>query len=301
MTGRPLLSVLIPTHNRGELLDEALHSVLGQEEDFEVVVVDDASTDDTLARLNRWTDPRLRVVPLAQNAGVHGALNAGLALCRGEYVARLDADDHMSPGRLAAQARFLAQHPAVLAVGGQVRTFGAHERRLDYPVDPALARAWALFSCPLPHPGTTFRRAAVAAYPAVAYAEDYMLWALLLERGEVANLPDEVVRWRVHDDQVSVRHMETQRRGTRLAWRQQLGRLDLNPTTGQWEAHALLQYARFRAIPVSAEQWHAAQAWALTLEQANARCQVLCPERLHEELTLRLSALQREAELPACT
>ncbi|PTA68152.1 glycosyltransferase family 2 protein [Deinococcus arcticus] len=289
---RPLLSVLIPTHNRGALLDEALSSVLSQQEDFEVVVVDDASTDDTLARLSSWADPRLRVVTLTRNVGVHGALNAGLAHCQGDLVARLDADDHMAPGRLAAQAAFLAEHPEVLALGGQVQTFGAQERRLDYPTGPAQARAWALFSCPLPHPGTTFRRSAVPAYPAVPFAEDYMLWAQLLERGEVANLPVTVLRWRLHGGQVSVQQTAAQRRGTRLAWARQLARLDLYPTPAQWQAHAQLQYARFRALPVSAVQWRAARAWAQTLEQANARRRLLCSEQLQGELALRLGGLQ---------
>ncbi|WP_221088205.1 glycosyltransferase family 2 protein [Deinococcus aquaedulcis] len=293
--------MLIPTHNRGKLLDEALRSVMKQQADFEVIVVDDASTDDTLVRLHTWTEPRLKVLALTQNIGVHGALNAGLGLCKGAYVARLDADDHMSPGRLAAQATLLDNHPEILAVGGQVQTFGTAERRLDYPVASAQARAWALFSCPLPHPGTTFRRSAVAAYPVVPYAEDYMLWAQLLEHGEVANLPDEVVQWRVHPGQVSVQQADAQRRGTRLAWARQLARLGLNPTEAQWRAHAQLQYARFRPVSVSAVDGHMARAWALILREANRRKRLLCPEQLQQELALRLDGLRLDQPNDAAT
>lgn len=291
MPARPFLSVLIPTRNAGAFLDEALQSVLVQDAEFEVIVVDDASTDDTPERLARCSDPRVHTLRLEHNLGVHGALNAGLALCRGELVARLDADDRMPAGRLAAQAAFLQAHPAVLAVGGQARTFGTREAQLDYPCLTDHARAWALFSSPLAHPATTFRRTRVARYPALPFAEDYLLWTALLERGEIANLDAVMVEWRMHGARVSVRHAQAQRAGTFVVWQRQLTRLGLRPTPAQLAAHALLQYARFRPVPVSPESYLQAFDWSVILKQANARQGTIPGAVLEVEVAHRLQGL----------
>ncbi|WP_169737163.1 glycosyltransferase family 2 protein [Deinococcus pimensis] len=282
------MSVLIPTHNAAEFLAEAITSALTQDEELEVVVVDDASTDATAQVLTGIRDARVRSVRLDRPHGVHGALNVGLGLCRGEFVARLDADDVMLPGRLALQSAFLDAHRSVLAVGAQARTFGAREERLDYPVSAAQTRAWSLFSCPLAHPATTFRRAAVKAYPAVAFAEDYALWASLLDAGELANVEEVLLAWRMHGGRVSVRYAAAQRAGTRLVWTRQLRRLGVEASPAELEVHARLQFARFRDVEVSLEEAVVMRAWAQRLLWA---CEVsggVGLEALEAELEVRL-------------
>jgi glycosyltransferase involved in cell wall biosynthesis len=130
------VSVIIPTYNYGPYIEEAVASVLGQGiDDLEVIVVDDASTDDTLARLARCTDARLRVAALARG-GVCLARNHGLSLARGTYIAFLDADDRWRPGKLARQLAILEREPDVGMVFTNFRRFdanGAHaETQFDH-------------------------------------------------------------------------------------------------------------------------------------------------------------------------
>jgi len=108
-----LVSVIIPTHNFGQYVEDAVHSVLQQQvEDLEVIVVDDGSTDDTAERLARITDPRLRIARLSK-VGVGAARNHGLQLARGRFVAFLDSDDRWRPNKLARQLAILDSEPKV--------------------------------------------------------------------------------------------------------------------------------------------------------------------------------------------
>jgi glycosyltransferase involved in cell wall biosynthesis len=107
----PVVSVVVPTYNRAELIGASVASLLAQTGvEFEVVVVDDGSTDDTRERLAAITDPRLRVVAAA-HGGVGAARNAGVAVCRGRYVAFHDSDDEALPGRLARPVAVLESRP----------------------------------------------------------------------------------------------------------------------------------------------------------------------------------------------
>jgi len=108
-----VVSVIIPTHNFGQYIEEAVDSVLQQEvKDLEVIVVDDGSTDDTAERLARIADPRLKVARLAK-VGVGAARNHGLNLARGRYIAFLDSDDRWRPNKLARQLAILESEPTV--------------------------------------------------------------------------------------------------------------------------------------------------------------------------------------------
>jgi hypothetical protein len=195
----------------------ALSSILGQTvTDLECIVIDDGSRDDTPALLQRAarTDDRLRLVRQEGAGGLVAALNLGCSLARAPLIARMDADDVALPDRLARQLERLAQEPALVVLGGAARFVDAQDRLLPSdptPVGPrTLAQALARGDCPLIHPTVVMRRAAfeaVGGYRAcIAHAEDYDLWLRLSERGELDNLPDPVLRYRRHPQQVSIRH-----------------------------------------------------------------------------------------------
>lgn len=153
------VSVLMTLYNKGPWVREAVESVLGQTfTDFELLVVDDASTDDGLARVKAIGDPRIRIIESAENTGRAAAANRGYDAARGAYVAVLDADDLMHPERLAKQVAFLDAHPEVGAVGSWSEVVGQPDRVIRVPEDDAGCRGIMYFGMPVLYPACMLRR-----------------------------------------------------------------------------------------------------------------------------------------------
>lgn len=110
----PLFSVIIPAYNQAEFLDEAVQSILNQTvQDFEILVVNDASTDGTAEIMSRYNDPRIITLTHPENRGLPSARNTGMAVSRGEFIALLDADDYYHPHKFEAHLHFLRAHPEI--------------------------------------------------------------------------------------------------------------------------------------------------------------------------------------------
>jgi glycosyltransferase involved in cell wall biosynthesis len=214
----PLLSVLMPCYNAAETLDEAMQSLARQTlTDFEIVALDDGSTDETPQLLEAWAEKesRLRVL-FRPHEGIVSALNAGLKACRSPYVARMDSDDRSHPERLARQAAYLQAHPQVGVVSCRVRGFPAGQVRQGFQVyiewlnslinDENIRREMFVES-PLPHPSVAFRREVVlvaGGYQERGWAEDYDLWLrLYLEGVCFAKLPEILLEWREHPERLT--------------------------------------------------------------------------------------------------
>jgi glycosyltransferase involved in cell wall biosynthesis len=213
----PLISVLMPAFEVAGTLPACLRSVERQSwRRWECVVVDDGSRDDTgeIASGFSRRDPRFRVVR-TPHRGLVAALNAGLAACRGELVARMDADDVMHRRRLEAQAAALAARPDWAAVGCHVRLFPrerlgpgyrAYEAWLN-GIDTAEAvRREAYVECPVAHPTLVLRRTRLAAlgYRDLGWPEDYDLVLRLLTGGdEIGIVPRRLLGWRHRADRLS--------------------------------------------------------------------------------------------------
>lgn len=203
-----LVSVLLPVHNGATYLAAALESVLTQTwTELELIVVDDGSTDDTPTVLAACTDPRLQV-HRQPAAGVVAALNRGLALARGPWVARMDADDVMAPERLARQVRFLSEHPEVVACGTAYRLVGEGSGVVRVPLTAGRCRAHLLWGSCIAHPTAMIRRETLTRH-GIGYreghphAEDFRLFSDLAAVGALANLPYVGLDYRLHRDQVS--------------------------------------------------------------------------------------------------
>jgi len=208
----PRVSVLLPAFEAEATLDAALRSVARQRfRDLECVVVDDGSTDATAAIARAWAgrDERFRVLP-GPHRGTVGALLAGLDACRGEIVARMDADDLMHRDRLLAQAAVLDANPGLSAVGSHVRIFPRatmsdgmrdYERWLNGMESPADVRRDSLVECPVAHPSLAIRREVLRAhgYRALDWPEDWDLVLRLLAAGrEIGVVPRRLLAWRDH-------------------------------------------------------------------------------------------------------
>ena len=199
-------------HNGEQYLAEALDSVVAQTlSDFEVVVVDDASTDGTSAILDAYAgrDGRFVVLRNEENRKLAASLNRGLAACRAPLVARADADDVNLPRRFERQVAFLDRHPEVGVVGTafhMVDPDGHHRSTKSYVTDHATIRARQLFMSSLLHPSVMFRAdvvRSVGGYDEAYWtAQDSDLWTRLRDRTQFANLPDALVRYRTHGESI---------------------------------------------------------------------------------------------------
>lgn len=212
------VSVLLPCYNATATLDEALASLARQTlTDFEIVAVDDGSTDQTPAILQTWArrDPRLRILT-QPHGGIICALNAGLAVCRADYVARMDSDDCCAAQRLELQVAYLDAHPEIGVVSCQTAGFPPGQVREGFQVyldwlnaleSDADIRREIFVESPLPHPSVTFRRALVQAaggYQEHGWPEDYDLWLrLYLDGVHFARLPEFLFEWREHPDRLT--------------------------------------------------------------------------------------------------
>jgi glycosyltransferase involved in cell wall biosynthesis len=230
----PLVSFLLAVHNGARYLGTAVDSVLGQTvQDLELIVIDDASTDETPALLGGVRDERLVVLRNDQQAGLAASLNRALDAAAGAYVARLDDDDIAVPGRLERQLARVRAEPEVAIVGSAVVDLdseGERGRTHRLPAGGAALRWHALFSSPFFHPTVLIDRETLdrhgLRYDATFLeSEDYDLWARLFAFADGANLSEPLVEKRVHAGQASLRRSDLQQSFQRRVALREIARL----------------------------------------------------------------------------
>ena len=220
MNTTPAVAVLMPVRNAAATLDACLDSIQAQSfRDFELLVVDDASTDDSreVVAARAPSDPRIRLLGAPQR-GLVACLNEGLARARAPLIARMDGDDLMDAERLAAQQEYLHGHPDVDVVACRVRAFpedrvqaGMREylRWQNACIDSDSLRDEVYVECPITHPSAMFRRATVVdagGYRDGDFPEDYELWLRLTENGgRLAKIERCLLHWRQHEGSLSRR------------------------------------------------------------------------------------------------
>jgi glycosyltransferase involved in cell wall biosynthesis len=208
----------MPCYNAEATLEEALDPLQAQTHpDFEIVVVDDGSTDGSAEILAQRAadDGRIRVIGQA-HAGIVPALKTGFGECRGALVARMDADDRCASDRLVKQAGFLDAHPEIDVAGCLVRLFPPETVREGFEINidwlNGLVRHAEIVreifvESPLPHPSVMFRKKAVLAvggYQDNGWAEDYDLWLrMALAGSRFGKVPETLVEWREHADRLT--------------------------------------------------------------------------------------------------
>lgn len=217
MAFQPLISVIMPAYNAGAYLAEAIESILNQTcGDFELLLLDDGSTDNTRDIALSYKDDRLRYLPNNQNLQLVATLNRGLDLARGQYIARMDADDISLPQRFEKQIRFLERHPSVGGVGTAFRTLGyAEDYDVRYDHRPEFVKMQLLFSCKIAHATVMLRHDVLKKFPLrfnaqYLHVEDFDFFYRLSRITELCSLPDVLYLRRIHPEQVCVRERPLQ-------------------------------------------------------------------------------------------
>ncbi|WP_203308701.1 glycosyltransferase family 2 protein [Sphingomonas beigongshangi] len=222
----PLVSFVIPSYNGEHFLGETLRSIEAQTlTDWEAIVVDDGSSDNTRAMVRGWPDPRVRLVERAQNGGPVVARNAGVAEARGRYIAGLDQDDLCRPERLMRQVAYLERHRDVVLLGTQAEQLrDGKVSPLPYPAHstPDLIGWLTWIENPLVW-SSVMIRADIArkldpfTRPELVYAEDFDLYHRLSPHGRLARLDEPLLLYRQHAGGVSKRFVDTMRKSATRA------------------------------------------------------------------------------------
>lgn len=222
----PGISVLMPVYNGAPYVARALDSILAQTyRDFELIVIDDGSDDASASIIEERAVSDRRIVVLRQrNQGVIASLNRGLSMARAPYVARMDADDVAHPRRLERQIELMERRPEVGVVGTYLRVIdavGVPGALIQFPTGAAEVAERILFGSPIAHPAAMMRRDLIRALggyrPFYRHSEDYDLWLRVHEVATIDNVPEVLLDYRQHGQNVSRRHAETQLLGTFLA------------------------------------------------------------------------------------
>jgi hypothetical protein len=216
----PPVSVVVTAYNGERFLRPAIESLLNQTfRDFELIVVDDCSTDSTPQILSEFTDERMRVIRNERNLGIAETTNRGLAAARGEYIALQDHDDLSWPTRFEYQVAFLNSHPQVAMVGSSCNVMDEAGTLVPHwPVEYEDENLrWALlWRCPFFHTSLMVRRRAIeevgcySSDPKYRFAEDYEFMSRVAFRHAVANIPQKLGCWRMHRTSASQLHLSQQ-------------------------------------------------------------------------------------------
>ena len=208
------VTVLMPTYNVAPWVEEAIQSVLKQTyHDFELLVVDDASTDDTLDRVRTIDDPRIRIASFPDNVGLAENLNRGLDIIDTELVARMDGDDIAEPDWLEIGINILDSHPEVGICSFGFQFFGAKTSLVRFPEHHEDSKAQMLFGCTVIVP--VFRKSVFTdnhlRYSTESFpAEDYMMWANAYRVTQIYNVQRTLFHYRTHPTQISTARREAQ-------------------------------------------------------------------------------------------
>jgi glycosyltransferase involved in cell wall biosynthesis len=221
------ISVVMPAYNAGKYIREAINSVLAQTfSDFELLIINDGSTDNTLEVIASFSDPRIILINQEVNKGIAAALNTGLLHAKTEYIARFDADDVCFPERLAIQFDFLETHPDYILTGSDAEYVSEsgehlfHFKCISHTNDHILKKINNY--CPFIHSSVMYRKDAVlraGGYSLYAHNfEDYFLWVRLHKYGRFYNLQKPLIKVRFNpysstiDEKIRGRHFRKLKR-----------------------------------------------------------------------------------------
>jgi glycosyltransferase involved in cell wall biosynthesis len=206
----PIVDVLLPVRAPAPWLDQALDSVVGQQmSGWRLLLVMDGYSADIQNVIDELplTDKRVEVLP--EGSGLVAALNHGLSVSDAQFIARLDADDVSRPERLSRQVAYMREHANCVALGTGVELINEHGDVLGIrgPSKPGTVVDKLRWRCPIAHPTAIIRREAiveVGGYRAVArHAEDFDLWLRLAANGEIHAIPESLLSYRLHGNQVT--------------------------------------------------------------------------------------------------
>lgn len=215
--GFPLVSVVLPVYNVGSYIKEAIDSILNQTiQDFEILIIDDCSSDDTLSIVRSFNDDRIIIVTKEQNKGLVDSLNIGFKMARGKYISRMDGDDINVLSRFEEQIGILENNPGIKACGCWMQQFGLSNKIISHREYNDEIVSSLLLGCSMNLGCTMLDREwamQIQFDENKKHVEDYDFWSRLIGTGEFYNIQRVLYYYRMHEYQVSTIHNATQKKG----------------------------------------------------------------------------------------
>lgn len=199
---QPSITVVMPVYNTERYLRQSINSILSQTfGDFEYIIIDDCSTDDSLDIINSYPDIRIKVVKNQKHLGVSASANKGFILARGKYIVRMDADDISLPERLFQQYEYMEKHSKVDLCGSRVRIIGSH-RTWKYPSEHEKIKCRLLFNSSFAQPSLIFRKSTFVKNNLYynnnfIRGEDYELWVRSIDKLKCSNMCEVLLLYRM--------------------------------------------------------------------------------------------------------
>lgn len=211
----PRVSVVMPVFNVAPYIKEAVDSILNQTySDFELIIIDDCSTDNTRDIIFTYSDPRIILIECDQKNGIANNLNIAIDKAKGEFIARMDGDDISLPTRIHDQVKFLDENPSISLCSCALKMFGNDDKVWIRDVDFEDVKISMLFHSPILHATSVFRKNDFICNNLIYNqntfpAEDYDLWSRAVLKCEIVNIPKVLYYYRIHGTQTT--HSELNR------------------------------------------------------------------------------------------
>lgn len=265
----PMISVIMPVYNGEKYLREAIDSILNQSySNFELIILNDASIDKTEKIILSYSDSRIIYVKNERNLQLVETLNKGIELARGRYIARMDQDDISVSERFEKQIEFMIEHPDIDVCGSYVETIGAKQQKWIYPRTSEYIEAAMLFHSPLVHPSVMIKK---TFFDNQKYddkyckAEDYYLWVKNIKKHKFANIPEFLLFYRLHEQQMGKVYGEDQLGLSDTIRLNLLHEFGIYPSSVEFEIHKKI--SRYKFVDI-----YAAEEWLFKLYQQNQVC-----------------------------
>lgn len=295
---QPKISVIMPVYKVEHYVAHSIQSVLDQTFDnWELLVVDDASPDASASVIARFTDPRIRYIRHETNLGVSEARNTGIRHARGEYLALLDSDDIALPERLAAQIRYLERHPKIGLVGTWAELIDENGNKTglrNNPYPDELLRSMLLFRNTFNTSSLMLRKCSL---PNGLFknmlGEDYDFVSVLAEIWDVACLPSYLIQYRINSQGLTGTRWPQMKADCWTTQQRLLARLGLDATADEAALHQRISHAT--ADGISAGEAEVACHWVAKILQANETTSIYPPAQLRHACEEILFSLWRQA------
>ena len=203
------ISVIMPVYNGEIYLEDAIKSILNQTlQNFEFIIINDGSKDNSLEIIEKYASVDDRIIVInRENRGLVATLNEGINVSRGKYIARMDQDDICLPHRFAKQLKFLENNPEISICGSWIETFGDEKHVWKLPIKHDNIKAKLILNSAIVHPAVMLRKTVFDKFlyeEEYNKAEDYALWVKIIDSFKFYNIPEVLLKYRIHDSQTNI-------------------------------------------------------------------------------------------------